>query len=58
MLRKMDDDLRIFLLIFILGELNIEYQFIKNPSTGYIEIPIDVIKNCNIKTPNNYAFFH
>ncbi len=41
----MNNERRIFLLIFIQRELNMEYQYIKNPSTSYIEIPIDVRNN-------------
>ncbi len=40
----MNNDRRIFLLMFVLKELNMEHQYIKNPSTGYIGIPINVMK--------------
>ncbi len=57
MLRKVNNDRRIFLLIFILRGLDIEHQYIKNPSTGYIEIPIDVIKKCFAKLMMIDTFF-
>ncbi len=47
MLRKMNNELRIFLLLIILRGLNLEqeHQYIKNYSTSSIENPTDIINN-------------